>query len=349
MMDSRTSQFPQHSNEATIQPQMSNNPDALVEGIDLPQLEYYDDCMGSPEYEGVIMQNSDGLNYNPAGNGPFDAAGYPPPGTGQLERVSWQTPQFDSPTTQWSTGIDNLSIPLPDPVSADYPYTALPSSAALLPQAFDYTDHSTQVNVPAAGASYMTHPQELTPPTHAPLAQDPPLYDPFEIAQASYKSPGGKYKLRVPLSVNISAALALRKALPATLDWTRPAFDTPEDLRTDKKFQVRFKFIGVADFCSKQHNEYSVEGNRPDARQSGSGTRTKKSPCSNGRLLHIVAKDLYTHMTALKEKGTPLRVNSFEVDFDDILIVEIQRVTKASVQPIIAILPEAKNKYVIRA
>ena len=44
-----------------------------------------------------------------------------------------------------------------------------------------------------------------------------------------------------------------------------------------------------------------------------------------------------------------MRVNSFEVDFDDILIVEIQRVTKASVQPIIAILPEAKNKYVIRA
>ncbi|KAJ8494818.1 hypothetical protein ONZ51_g2086 [Trametes cubensis] len=121
-----------------------------------------------------------------------------------------------------------------------------------------------------------------------------------------------------------------------------------------KKFQIRFQFsetLGLEDYVSLQHNERCIELPphntipRDPSRPWGKLQRRKSRLRSTRSLLYLIAKDLSCFLASLKLKNTPLTINGLEVDFNDILIVDIHRPTKGSIQPQLAILPTALAKY----
>ncbi|KAH9886644.1 hypothetical protein C8Q73DRAFT_795126 [Cubamyces lactineus] len=341
MSHSLTPPFFQEEDDAALPSQMPiNHPDAPIVDSGPSQLQPYNDCMDSLEYAGEISQNGDAIYVFPATSGLLNAPDSLPTNIDQLESPPPPTiwyPQFAPTIPPQLMTVDNVSLKrdqnvgaLSNLASIGYVDNNSLSFETVAPQTPDRPGYSTQVNVPAEGVPSMAQAQDqdFMLSANTLSAQDLPLDRLLLIPQTPYKSTGDKY---VPQIVNASAALARKDALPAMFYKSSAAAGVG---RAGKKFQVRFKFNGSEDFTSKQHNKYCVEKHWSNFTQLGPKRKTRQSPCSIGSLLHIIAYDLHDFMVSLgivllKNKGAPLRLNSFEVDFNDILIVDCRNVYAA--------------------
>ncbi|KAI9058638.1 hypothetical protein FKP32DRAFT_1680370 [Trametes sanguinea] len=176
-------------------------------------------------------------------------------------------------------------------------------------------------------------------------------YGPFEASGSSHRATGGKdvlfprpdVELGIPASLMIDSELTFERAQQE--HWLDPAFDDPKELRMNSKFSVRIEVVGCGSHeSSKQYNEWSTGKLMDDYFQWGQSRAclTNVQPLSKLGLAHIVANELEKYMRDKKR----LKCGSREVQFDHIVIVRVTYPTKASVQPILGILPEFTSLYV---
>ncbi|KAI0369586.1 hypothetical protein BV20DRAFT_356555 [Pilatotrama ljubarskyi] len=162
---------------------------------------------------------------------------------------------------------------------------------------------------------------------------------------------------RPRFSVNVSVGDALepdllaRRLAVAGEDPLAPGFSDPAGARRNRKYTVRFVFVGLPGNKPLQRNEYST-GEKSEAVQAllkrpGYERRrmTQTQPVSRIELVESVIIELQQFMKLLSEMNEPLKLHGKLVDIKHLLIVDICRPRSAAIQPILAIDPRYRHLY----
>ncbi|KAI0633177.1 hypothetical protein C8Q77DRAFT_1122431 [Trametes polyzona] len=121
--------------------------------------------------------------------------------------------------------------------------------------------------------------------------------------------------------------------------------------RRSKKCTIRIVFVGLPKNEAKQFNEQASGSQNCKALEIAARLRnTKLQGCEavglrRATIVEKVAVCLRDHLNRLKKEQTALKFRGREVDFSDLIIVDILRPTTASLQPTLAIHTDCRWKY----